>query len=697
MAAGYAIAAAAHNHVITRFRRCYSRRICPHAHARETSHPPDVIPDLWYKNAIIYNLDVRSFMDADGDGLGDFRGLTGRLDYLAGLGVTAVWLMPFYPSPNRDDGYDVADYYGVDPRYGTAGDFVEFTRAAAQRGIRVLVDLVVNHTSIDHPWFQAARKDPSSKYRDWYIWSKTRPRDWNKGMVFPGVQKSTWTWDEAARAWYLHRFYNFQPDLNTANPEVQQEIRRIIGFWLAVGVNGFRMDAVPFIIGDKGPNLAHARAHYDMLRDLREFVSWRRGDSVMVAEANISPRVDLQYFGDVGERLPMMFNFHVNQHLFWALAVARAAPLARALEATRARPATAQWAHFLRNNDEVDLGRLPASARQKCFAEFGPDRDMQVYQRGIRRRLAPMLHGDRRRWELAYSLLFTLPGTPVIRYGDELGMGDDLSLPERNAIRTPMQWSNDRNGGFSRADKTFLPAIDDGAVRLSSASTRPTSAATRSRCSTGPSASSACARSARRSAGAISASCRWPRRRCWRCATSGATTRCGRSTTSPARRSRSRCTSPTTSPTCSRSTTAGPVAAGATPWRSSRTAIAGSASAATTTCRAGAITSAAAASPSADWPDHESCLACASDHRHARRIVLQLPPEVSMRYGSVLGALLLVGCSSGPVAELHRHLPFAERRSRRREDPVRGAQPAQPDRDPRRADPQHALAKCRTT
>jgi maltose alpha-D-glucosyltransferase / alpha-amylase len=434
------------------------RRRTNHAH-----HPiTDVIPDLWYKNAIIYNLDVRSFMDADGDGVGDFRGLTGRLDYLSGLGVTALWLMPFYPSPDRDDGYDVTDYYGVHPRYGTSGEFVEFAAAAAQRGLRIIADLVVNHTSIDHPWFQRARKDPSSRYRDWYIWSKTRPRDWNKGMVFPGVQKSTWSYDEAARAWYLHRFYDFQPDLNTANPDVQQEIRRIMGYWLAVGVNGFRMDAVPFMIAKKAPNLRQPSVDYDMLRDLRAFTGWRRGDVALLAEANITPEVDMQYFGDEGERLPMLFNFHVNQHLFWALAARDATPLASALEATRDRPATAQWAHFLRNNDELDLARLPARARKLCFDEFGPEPAMQLYDRGIRRRLAPMLKGDRRRIELAYSLMFTLPGTPVIRYGDELGMGDDLSLPERNAIRTPMQWSNDRHGGFSTAPKTILPAIADG-------------------------------------------------------------------------------------------------------------------------------------------------------------------------------------------------------------------------------------------
>ena len=429
---------------------------------KEPAPRPDVIPDLWYKNAVIYNLDVRSFMDADGDGVGDFRGLTARLDYLAGLGVTCLWLMPFYPSPDRDDGYDVSDYYGVDPRYGTLGEFVEFTRAASERGMRVIADLVVNHTSIDHPWFQQARRNPASHFRSWYVWSDKRPRDWNKGMVFPGPQRATWSYDDAARAWYLHRFYDFQPDLNTANPEVQQEIRRIMGFWLAVGVDGFRIDAVPFLIGEKRPNLQRHVPHYDMLRDLRAFATWRRGDSLLLAEANVTPEHDAEYFGPAGERLPMMFNFQVNQRLFQSLATGDATPLGRALEATRRRPPTAQWAHFLRNNDELDLGRLPATARRQVFDAFGAEPSMQLYRRGIRRRLSPMLNGDRRRLELAYSLLFTLPGTPVLRYGDELGMGDDLSLPERNAIRTPMQWDDEANGGFSAAPRPILPAIADG-------------------------------------------------------------------------------------------------------------------------------------------------------------------------------------------------------------------------------------------
>jgi maltose alpha-D-glucosyltransferase/alpha-amylase len=428
---------------------------------RSAPDHPDVINDLWYKNAVVYQLDVRTFMDADGDGAGDLRGLTGRLDYLAGLGVTTLWLMPFHPSPERDDGYDITDYYGVHPRYGTPGEFVELTRAAAQRGIRLIIDLVINHTSSDHPWFREARK-PGSRYRDWYVWSAHRPRDWNKGMVFPGVQKATWSWDGVAKAWYLHRFYDFQPDLNTKNPEVQQEIRRIMGYWLALGVDGFRMDAVPFVISTKRPNITRNHLRYDMLRELRAFTSWRRGDAVLLAEANITPDDDLSYFGDQGERLQMMFNFQVNQHLFHALAAADARPLAAAVEATSNQPGTAQWAHFLRNHDELDLGRLSPSARELVFQTFGPTPEMQLYQRGIRRRLAPMLGGDRRRIELAYSLLFTLPGTPVIRYGDEIGMGDDLSLDERDAVRTPMQWSNERQGGFSRARTTILPVIGDG-------------------------------------------------------------------------------------------------------------------------------------------------------------------------------------------------------------------------------------------
>ena len=421
-----------------------------------------MINDLWYKNAIVYCLSVGTYMDANADGIGDFRGLMRRLDYLHGLGVTAVWLMPFQPSPGKDDGYDVSDYYGVNPAYGTLGDFVEFTHAAKQRGIRVIIDLVVNHTSDQHPWFKAARRDRNSEFRDWYVWADKKPASANTGMVFPGVQKSTWSYDREAKAWYFHRFYDFQPDLNTSNPHVQAEILKIMGFWIQLGVSGFRMDAVPFVISTKGAKVKKPIEQYDMLRSLREFLQWRQGDSIILAEANVLPETDMQYFGDDGDRMHMMFNFQANQNLFYALAAADARPLVKALKATNPRPATAQWGMFLRNHDELDLGRLTAAQRGRVFDAFGPSKDMQLYDRGIRRRLAPMLEGDRRRIELAYSLMFTLPGTPVLRYGDELGMGDNLDLPERVCARTPMQWSTEPQAGFTKSARPVVPVIDRG-------------------------------------------------------------------------------------------------------------------------------------------------------------------------------------------------------------------------------------------
>jgi maltose alpha-D-glucosyltransferase/alpha-amylase len=370
--------------------------------------------------------------------------------------------MPFQPSPRRDDGYDITDYYGVDQRYGTLGDFVEFTHGCKQRGIRVMIDLVVNHTSDQHPWFQDACRNPDSPYRDWYIWATEKPAQAELGIAFPGVQQSTWDYDKVAQAWYFHRFYRFQPDLNTANPRVQAEILKIMGFWLQLGVSGFRMDAVPFVIAKKGADHTQPVEQYDMLRTFREFLQWREGEAIILAEANVLPETDIDYFGSDGDRLHMMFNFQVNQALFHALATADIRVLTDALEATREKPDTAQWGQFLRNHDELDLGRLSEEQRQAVFAAFGPDAEMQLYNRGIRRRLAPMLQGDRPRLELAYSLLMTLPGTPVIRYGDEIGMGDDLSLPERNCARTPMQWSAEPHGGFTKSDKPVLPVIGEG-------------------------------------------------------------------------------------------------------------------------------------------------------------------------------------------------------------------------------------------
>jgi maltose alpha-D-glucosyltransferase/alpha-amylase len=421
-----------------------------------------MINDLWYKNAVVYCLSVGTYLDSDGDGIGDFRGLMGRLDYLQGLGVTAIWLMPFQPSPGRDDGYDVADYYGVNAHYGTLGDFVEFTQGCRQRGLRVLIDLVVNHTSDQHPWFQEARRDPDSKYRDWYVWSKKKPKNAASGVVFPGVQKSTWTRDDVAREYYFHRFYDFQPDLNTANPEVQAEILKIMGFWLQLGVSGFRMDAVPFVISSKGATVTKPKEDYEMLRTFSQFLGWREGNAIILGEANVLPSTDMHYFGSAGERIQMVFNFEVNQHLFLALATSDCRKLKKAMMETKRRPATAQWGQFLRNHDELDLGRLEEKERQAVFAAFGPEKEMQLYDRGIRRRLAPMLEGDRRRLELAYSLMMTLPGTPVIRYGDEIAMGDNLKLPERNCARTPMQWSTEPNAGFTKSDKPVMPVISAG-------------------------------------------------------------------------------------------------------------------------------------------------------------------------------------------------------------------------------------------
>lgn len=417
--------------------------------------------ELWYKNAVIYSLDLETFMDYDGDGVGDFQGLTRRLDYLHAMGVDTVWLAPFQPTPNKDNGYDIKDYYGVDSRHGSSGNFVEFMHQANKRGIKVIIDLVVNHTSDEHPWFQNARSSKDAKYRDWYVWSDKKPSDWNEGMVFPGVQEATWTYDKKAKAWYFHRFYNFQPDLNMNNPEVRAEINRIVGFWLELGVSGFRVDAVPFMLETPAPGPKKPDYMFSYLRELRRFLQWRKGDAILLGEANVLPEDTKKYFGDEGNGIHLMFNFYVNQYMFYALATGDIEPLKEALEETRVTFPTSQWAHFLRNHDELDLGRLTKEQRKKVFARFGPEKNMQLYDRGIRRRLSTML-GNRQQSELAYSLMFSLPGAPVIRYGDEIGMGDDLSLKERDAVRTPMQWSDDKQAGFSEADKLIHPIIDKG-------------------------------------------------------------------------------------------------------------------------------------------------------------------------------------------------------------------------------------------
>jgi maltose alpha-D-glucosyltransferase / alpha-amylase len=419
------------------------------------------IDDYWFKNAVVYCLNVGTYMDFNGDGIGDFEGLSRRLDYLAGLGVTCVWLQPFYCSPNRDNGYDISDFYGVSPRFGTAGDFVEFMNHAKSLGMRVIVDLVANHTSDRHPWFQSARSDPTSPFRDWYVWADKRPAGHARGTVFPPEQSTTWTRDSRARRYYFHRFYKFQPDLNTHQPAYRDELYKIMGYWLELGVSGFRMDAVPFLVERKGAGVKPVK-DFELLHEMRRFLQWRCRDAILLAEANVPADESLDYFGDEGDRLQMMLNFPVNQRLFYALATADVAPLGKAIsQTTEIVPRDAQWVQFLRSHDEADLGRLDEKHRERVFEAFAPESHMQLYHRGIRRRIAPMLGNDRRRMELAFSLLFSLPGTPMLQYGDEIGMGEDLSLKEREATRTPMQWTDEPNGGFSRARKTVLPVIDD--------------------------------------------------------------------------------------------------------------------------------------------------------------------------------------------------------------------------------------------
>ncbi len=423
--------------------------------------------ERWYKRAVLYSLEVDAFQDSNGDGIGDLRGLISRLDYIARLGATCVWLNPIHPSPERDEGYDITDHYAVHPKLGSLGDVVDLVDAAGDRGMRVMLDLVVNHTSIDHPWFQSARSDPQSPYRDWYIWCAHEPSDRHQGMVFPGFQTETWTFDEQAKAWYFHRFYDFEPDLNHANAEVRDEIRKIMAFWLRLGVAGFRMDALPFVISLPKPDHTDLEHDYAFLNELHDWVSWRRGDAVVLAEANVADDQLPLYVGSApgnDDRMHMLFNFRLNDRILLALARRRVEPIAWALRTAPPLPAAAQWATFIRNHDEADLSQLNDDEREEVFAVFAPDEDMRLYGRGIRRRLAPMLDGDRRRLELAYSLQFTLPGTPVLRYGEEIGMGDDLDLPERNAIRTPMQWSAEPNAGFSTASPAQLvrPLVHDG-------------------------------------------------------------------------------------------------------------------------------------------------------------------------------------------------------------------------------------------
>jgi maltose alpha-D-glucosyltransferase/alpha-amylase len=422
----------------------------------------DDTADLWWKNAVFYCLDVETFFDGNGDGCGDFNGLTQRVDYLADLGVTCLWLMPFYPSPNRDDGYDIIDYYGVDAHLGTLGEFVEFMRTARDRGLKVIADLVVNHTSREHPWFQAARADRNSPFHDFYVWRDEPPEDRPKDLVFPDKEDSNWEWDEKAGRYFLHRFYKHQPDLNIVHPAVRQEIARIAGLWLELGLSGFRVDAVPFLLETTGVETAPDLDPHKFLRDLRAFLGRRCGDAILLGEVNLEPEEQRRFFGDEdGDELHMCLNFNVNQAMALALVRGDATPLVEALRALVPIPEDAQFGNFVRNHDEWSLDKLSEEEREEVFAAFGPDPDMQLFGRGLRRRLPTMLGGDQARLRMAYSLMFALPGAPVLFYGEEIGMAENLAIEGRMSVRAPMQWSNEPNAGFSTAapEKLRRPVV----------------------------------------------------------------------------------------------------------------------------------------------------------------------------------------------------------------------------------------------
>jgi trehalose synthase len=390
--------------------------------------------DVWWKNAVIYCLDVETFFDSDGDGVGDVEGLIDRIDHVAELGATCVWLMPLYPTPNQDDGYDITDYLGVDPRLGDLGDVAEAIRHAHDRGLRVLADLVVNHTSIDHPWFQSARASRDSPYRDYYLWSDDPEHE-------KGTTPENWTWDQDAGQHYMHRFQPFQPDLNIVNPAVRHQIAKTIGFWLALGVSGFRMDAVPFMCEQVGSQ------HYDdgdakrWLHELREFAGRRRPGAMLMGEVNVDPQELSGYFDDHGDALHLQLGFLINQRFWLALARGEAAPLEDLIRQLPVPPRDSGWATFVRNHDELTLDKLSPKERDEVFAAFGPEERMQIYGHGIRRRATPMLGGDGPRLRMAWSLMYSLPGTPVMLYGDEIGMGDDLRREGRMSVRLPMDWA----------------------------------------------------------------------------------------------------------------------------------------------------------------------------------------------------------------------------------------------------------------
>ena len=436
---------------------------------------------LWFKDAIIYEVPVRAFADSNGDGIGDFRGLTEKLDYLQDLGVTAVWILPFFPSPLRDDGYDIADYNNVNSIYGNIEDFKEFLTAAHQRGIRVIIELIVNHTSDQHPWFQRSRRSPKgSAERDFYVWSDSPEKYQEARIIFQDFETSNWAWDPIAKAYYWHRFYSHQPDINYDNPAVRQAVFDVLDFWLQMGVDGLRMDAVPYLYEREGTNCENLLETHDFLKQLRTQVDAKYPNRMLLAEANQWPEDAAQYYG-AGDECHMNFHFPLMPRLFMSLRMEDCFPIHDILQQTPVIPSNCQWALFLRNHDELTLEMVTDEDRDYMYRVYARDPEMKI-NLGIRRRLAPLLGNDRRQIELLNSLLLSLPGTPVIYYGDEIGMGDNVYVGDRNGVRTPMQWSSDRNAGFSRANphKLYLPVIVDSeyhyeAVNVEAQRANPTS------------------------------------------------------------------------------------------------------------------------------------------------------------------------------------------------------------------------------
>lgn len=415
---------------------------------------------LWYKDAIIYELPVKSFYDSDGDGYGDFRGLTAKLDYVQRLGINCIWLLPFYPSPLKDDGYDVSDYRGVHRLYGSFADFSHFIDEAHRRGIRVITDLVINHTSDQHPWFQSARKaPPGSPQRDFYVWSNTDRKYKGARIIFTDSEKSNWAWDPIAHAYYWHRFFRCQPDLNYDNPRVLKAITDVMRFWFDHGVDGVRLDAAPYLIEREGTSCENLPATHQILKEIRQLEDKQYGNRIFLAESNQWAPDLLKYFGD-GDECQMAYNFPLMPRIFIAIGKEDRQPIIDQLRRTSGIPAGSQWGLFLRNHDELTLEMVTPSEREYLYKTYAPDPMMRLNV-GIRRRLAPLLGYDRAGIELLNSLLLSLPGTPIIYYGDELGMGDNIRLNDRNGVRTPMQWTGGRNGGFSSAvaDKLYSPPV----------------------------------------------------------------------------------------------------------------------------------------------------------------------------------------------------------------------------------------------